>query len=289
MTYMNRLPVAKRAQILQMLCEGTSMRATSRIASVSINSVSKLLADAGIICAAFHNEMVQNVPAKRVQCDEIWSFCYAKKKNVTAAIAEIHPDAGDVWTWTALDSDSKLIVSYLVGSRDYSSAMEFMRDAAGRLSNRVQLTTDGHQQYLAAVDYAFGTEVDYAMLIKHYGPDQGDEKRYSPAVCLGCEKKEITGSPDPKHISTSHVERANLTMRMHMRRFTRLTNAFSKKVENHAHMVALYTVWYNFIRAHKTLKTTPAIAAGITDRVWGFAEIVELIDQVALVPAAHAN
>lgn len=286
---MNRLPVAKRAQILQMLCEGTSMRSASRLAGVSINTVSKLLVDAGQVCAAFHDEMVQNVPSKRVQCDEIWSFCYAKRKNVTPEIAEKHADAGDVWTWTALDSDSKLIVSYLVGSREYSSAMEFMRDAAGRLANRVQLTTDGLKFYLAAVDYAFGTEVDYAQLVKYYGEDQSEEKRYSPAICTGCEKKEITGSPDPSHISTSHVERSNLTMRMHMRRFTRLTNAFSKKFTNHAHMVAIYTVWYNFIRNHKTLKTTPAIAAGIADRPWTLVEIVELMDQLSLVPATQSE
>ena len=287
--FMNRLPVAKRAQMLQMLVEGNSMRSVSRLAGVSINTVSKLLVDAGKLCAAFHNEMVRNVTSQRVQCDEIWSFCYAKKKNVTAEMAKEHPDAGDVWTWTALDSDSKLIVSYLVGGRDYSSAMEFMRDASGRLANRVQLTTDGLKFYLRAVDYAFGTDVDYAQLVKYYGEDVMAEKRYSPAICTGCDKVEVTGSPDPRHISTSHVERSNLSMRMHMRRFTRLTNGFTKKVENHAHMVALYTVWYNFIRNHKTVKSTPAQAAGIADRPWSLAEIVELMDQVALVPATHAN
>jgi IS1 family transposase len=286
---MNRLPVAKRAQMLQMLCEGNSMRSVSRLAGASFNTVAKLLADAGQLCAAFHDEMVQNVKAQRVQCDEIWSFCYAKKKNVTPEMAKTHPDAGDVWTWTALDSDSKLIVSYLVGGRDYSSAMEFMRDASVRLANRVQLTTDGLKHYLTAVDYAFGTEVDFAQLVKYYGEDGLDEKRYSPAICTGCEKKAITGNPDPKHISTSHVERSNLSMRMHMRRFTRLTNAFTKKVENHAHMVSLYTVWYNFIRNHKTVKSTPAQAAGISDRPWSLTEIVELMDQVALVPATQAK
>lgn len=286
---MNRLPVAKRAQMLQMLCEGNSMRSVSRLAGVSINTVSKLLVDAGKLCAAFHDEMVRNVTAQRVQCDEIWSFCYAKKKNVTEEMWKDHPDAGDVWTWTALDSDSKLIVSYLVGGRDYSSAMEFMRDASGRLANRVQLTTDGLKHYLTAVDYAFGTEVDFAQLVKHYGEDPQSEKRYSPAICTGCEKQEVTGSPDPKHISTSHVERSNLSMRMHMRRFTRLTNAFSKKVENHAHMVALYTVWYNWVRNHKTLKTTPAVAAKLTDRTWTLAELVELMDEVAAKPEPQSN
>jgi IS1 family transposase len=278
---MNRLPVAKRAQMLQMLCEGNSMRSVSRLAGVSINTVSKLLVDAGTVCAAFHDEMVRGVVAKRVQCDEIWSFCYAKKKNVTEDIADRIDGAGDVWTWTALDSDSKLIVSYLVGARDYNSAMNFMRDASMRLSNRVQITTDGLKFYLAAVDYAFGTEVDYAQLVKYYGEDRSEEKRYSPAICTGCEKNPVTGSPDPKHISTSHVERSNLTMRMQMRRFTRLTNAFSKKFENHTHMVALYTVWYNFIRSHKTLKTTPAQAAKIADRAWTLTEIVELMDELA--------
>jgi IS1 family transposase len=287
--FMNRLPVAKRAQMLQMLCEGNSMRSVSRLAGVSFNTVAKLLADAGQLCAAFHHEMVRNVTAQRVQCDEIWAFCYAKKKNVTPEIAAKVEGAGDVWTWTALDSDSKLVISYLVGARDYSNAMHFMRDASGRLANRVQLTTDGLKFYLRAVDYAFGTDVDYAQLVKYYGEDVQAEKRYSPAICTGCEKSEVTGSPDPKHISTSHVERSNLTMRMQMRRFTRLTNAFSKKFENHAHMVAIYTVWYNFIRTHKTLKTTPAVAAKIVDRPWTLTEIVELMDQVALVPATHAK
>jgi IS1 family transposase len=275
--------------MLQMLCEGNSMGSTSRLAGVSINTVSKLLVDAGKLCGAFHDEMVRGVASKRVQCEEIWSFCYAKKKNVTPEMRKEHPDAGDVWTWTALDSDTKLIVSYLVGARDYSNAMEFMRDASIRLANRTQFTTDGLKFHLAAVDYAFGTEGDYAQLVKYYGEDNSEEKRYSPAICTGCEKREVTGSPDPKHISTSHVERSNLTMRMQMRRFARLTNAFSKKFENHTSMVALYTVWYNFIRPHKTLKTAPAQAAGIADETWTLADIVELMDEVALVPATHSK
>ncbi|OFW43585.1 MAG: transposase [Acidobacteria bacterium RIFCSPLOWO2_12_FULL_67_14b] len=285
---MNRLPAAKRAQILSMLCVGNSMRSVSRLADVSINTVSKLLVDAGRVCAEFHNEMVRGVTSQRVQCDEIWSFCYAKKKNVTAKIAEKHPDAGDAWTWTAIDADSKLIVSWLVGSRDAGAAYTFMQDVATRLRNRVQLTTDGHKPYLAAVEDAFGADIDYATLTKLYGNDPEGEKRYSPAVCIGCESKTITGDPDPKHISTSYVERQNLTMRMHMRRFTRLTNGFSKKFENHVHMVALYTVFYNFLKVHKTLRVTPAMQAGIADRVWEMSELVGMIDQAALVPATQS-
>ena len=255
------------------------MRSVSRLMDVSINTVSKLLVDAGRLCAAFHQEMVRNVPAKRVQADEVWSFCYAKKKNVTAEMREEHPDAGDVWTWTAIDADSKLCISYLVGARDGFCAEILMRDLESRLGDRAQVTTDQLNVYLRAVDVAFKGNVDYAMLHKVYaGVPDG---RYSPAECIGTKKIDITGSPDPKHISTSYVERSNLTMRMHMRRFTRLTNAFSKKFENHAHMVAIYTVWYNWVRIHKTLRVTPAMAAKLTDRVWDFAEIVNLMDEVA--------
>jgi IS1 family transposase len=282
---MNRLPVAKRAQILSMLCEGTSMRSASRLADVSINTVSKLLVDAGKICAAFHEEMVRNVPAKRVQCDEIWSFCYAKKKNVTEEMREEHPGAGDVWTWTAIEADTKLCISYVVGARDAATAAFFMRDLESRLDNRVQLTTDQLSIYLRAVDTAFRGEVDYAMLQKLYAG--GQDGRYSPAECIGCKKVEVTGSPDPDHISTSYVERSNLTMRMHMRRFTRLTNAFSKKFENHAHMIALYTVWYNLVRVHKTLRVTPAMEAGLTNRVWDMSEIVKLMDEVNATPQSN--
>jgi IS1 family transposase len=287
---MKRLPAAKRIQILSLLCEGMAMRAVSRLADVSINTVSKLLADAGRVCAEFHNDRVCGLKSQRVQCDEIWSFCYAKKKNVTQKVAEAHPDAGDVWTWTAIDADSKLILSWLVGGRDASAAYTFMQDVASRLAHRVQLTTDGYRPYLEAVEAAFGIDIDYAVLQKIYGQDANPEKRYSPAVCLGCDVKEITGSPDPKHISTSYVERSNLTLRMHNRRFTRLTNAFSKKLENHGHMVALYTVFYNFTKVHKTLRVTPAMAAGLTDRVWDMADVVALIEKSeALVPAAHAE
>jgi IS1 family transposase/lambda repressor-like predicted transcriptional regulator len=286
---MNRLPAASRAAILNMLCEGTSMRAASRMAGVSINTVSKLLVDAGKLCAAFHQEMVRDLKSDRVQADEIWSFCYAKKKTVQKdeTILERNSDAGDVWTFTAIDADTKLCIAYLVGPRDSHSAYSIMRDVHNRVTGRIQLTTDQLSIYMRAVDQAFVGDVDYGMLHKIYSG--GGDGRYSPAECIGCERKTVIGNPDIKHISTSFVERSNLTMRMHMRRFTRLTNAFSKKFENHAHMIAIYTVWYNWLRTHKTLKTTPAVAAGLTDRVWTMAEIVELMDQVALVPATHAN
>jgi IS1 family transposase len=278
---MNRLPVAKRAQMLQMLCEGNSMRSVSRMTETSINTVSKLLVDAGKLCAAFHDEMVRNVDAKRVQCDEIWSFCYAKKKTVQKdqTILDRNADAGDVWTWTAIDADSKLVIAYLVSDRTAESAYAVLSDVKARVTERIQLTTDQLSVYLKSADRAFGLDVDYGMLHKIYAG--GGDGRYSPAECIGTKKLVVTGDPDPKHISTSYVERSNLTMRMHMRRFTRLTNAFSKKFENHAHMVAIYTVWYNFVRPHKTLRVTPAMQAGLTDRVWDFAEIVALMDEVA--------
>ena len=254
------------------------MRAISRLTGVSINTVSKLLVDAGNACAAYHDDAVRGLNSKRIQCDEIWSFTYANDKNVKNAKAA--PEgAGDTWTWTALDSDSKLIVSYLVGSRDAGYAHEFMQDVADRLENRVQLTTDGHRVYLDAVEGAFGGQVDFAQLVKIYGATHESAKgRYSPAECKGARKVAVTGHPDFNKVSTSHVERQNLTMRMHMRRFTRLTNAFSKKFENHAHMVALYTVFYNFIKIHKTLSVTPAMEAGISDTVRDFEWIVGLIE-----------
>jgi IS1 family transposase len=268
---MNKLPPKTRSQILTLLCEGSSMRSISRICDVSINTVSKLLVDAGKFCADLHDREVRNVTSKRVQCDEIWSFTAAKQKNVATMKTPVD-GAGDTWTWTALDSDSKLIISWLVGGRDGEYALAFMDDVKDRLANRVQLTTDGHKAYLNAVEEAFGADVDYAMLIKMYGEPVGkqvpQERRYSPAVCTGIKKTRIEGSPDLAHVSTSHVERQNLTMRMHMRRFTRLTNGISKKFENHVHMVALYTVWYNFIRIHKTLKMSPAMAAGVSKTLW---------------------
>ena len=277
---MNKLPLAKRVQILSMLVEGSSMRSISRVVDVSINTVSALLVDAGKACAAHHDATVRGVRSKRIQADEIWSFCYAKAKNVPTAKAAPE-DAGDVWTWTALDADSKLIVSYLIGGRDADYANEFMQDVAGRVASRVQLTTDGHKAYLEAVEGAFGADIDYAMLIKHYGAPVGALGRYSPGECTGIDLRRVEGRPDLAHVSTSYAERQNLTMRMSMRRFTRLTNAFSKKAENHAHMVALYTTWYNFARQHKTLRCSPAMAAGLSTTLWSMEDVVALIDAAA--------
>lgn len=276
---MNKLPLDKRVQILAMLCEGSSMRSISRVADVSINTVSKLLIEAGTACAAYHYETVRNVKAARVQCDEIWSFCYAKAKNVPAAKAA--PEgAGNVWTWTAFDSGSKMILSWMVGDRDAETANFFMDDLASRLANRVQLTTDGHSVYLDAVAGAFGNEIDYAMLIKLYGEDPapGPERKYSPGECVGTRKVPITGEPVRKFVSTSHVERQNLNIRMGLRRFTRLTNAFSKKIDMHIHALSLYFVFYNFVRTHKAHKLSPAMAAGVSDRLWSMEDIVALVD-----------
>jgi IS1 family transposase len=279
---MNKLPVAKRVQILTMLVVGSSLRSISRVCGVSINTVTKLLVDAGTVCAAFHDEKVRDVKAKRVQCDEIWSFCYAKNKNVQAAKRK-DLGCGDVWTWTGLDAESKLIVSWTVGGRDSDYAMGLMDDLRSRLANRVQLTTDGHKAYLEAVEGAFGGDIDYAQLVTLYGASpESAQGRYSPAECTGIRKTRIEGSPDPKHISTSYVERQNLTMRMQMRRFTRLTNAFSKKIENHCHSLALYFVWCNWVRIHKAHKLTPAVAAGITDKLMEMKDIVALMDDAEM-------
>lgn len=273
---MNKLHTDKRIQILNLLIEGMSMRAISRVTGASINTVTKLLIKAGEACAEFHDHQVRNVKSKRIQCDEIWSFVYAKQKNV--ATAEAAPeDAGDVWTWTALDADSKLIVSYLVGGRDSGYANEFMADVKERLANRVQVTTDGHKAYLDAVEDAFGDDVDYAMLVKLYGQSEKDG-RYSPSECIGTRMSMVTGMADPAHISTSYAERQNLTMRMCMRRFTRLTNGFSKKLENHIHMLSLYFVHYNFCRIHKSLRVTPAMAAGLDSELRDMNWILELIE-----------
>lgn len=276
---MNKLPLETRVQILAMLCEGSSMRSISRVCDVSINTVSKLLVDAGKACAAFHDEKVRGVKACRVQVDEIWSFTAAKQKNVASMKVPVE-GAGDTWTWTALDADSKLIITWLVGGRDSDYAIAFMDDLRDRLANRVQLTSDGHKAYLEAVEGAFGGDVDYAMLVKMYGATSESAKgRYSPAECTGDRKTPIEGSPDLAHVSTSYAERQNLTMRMQMRRFTRLTNAFSKKFENHMHMVAVYTVWYNYVKQHKSLKgLSPAMASGISDTLWSMTDLAEMID-----------
>lgn len=280
---MNKLTIEERARILHLLCEGMSIRAITRLTGASKNTVAKLLIDAGKACAAYHDANVRNVKAERIQVDEIWSFTYAKQKNVATA-KEAPEGAGDTWTWTALDADSKMIVSYLVGGRDAEYAMWFMDDLAARLANRVQLTSDGHKAYLQAVEGAFGCDVDFAQLVKMYGPTITAPGRYSPAECTGAKKIRVMGSPDFADVSTSYVERQNLTMRMHMRRFTRLTNAFSKKVENHAHAVALHMMYYNFVRIHKTLRVTPAMAAGVTDKLWEIADIAKLVEDAEAKP-----
>ena len=275
---MNKLPTEKRAKILGMLVEGMSMRAVSRLEEVSINTVTKLMIDAGEACAAYHDATVRNVTASRVQCDEIWSFCYAKEKNVKRAKAA-PLGAGDVWTWTTLDSDSKMILSYEIGDRSGQTAIEFMDDLRDHLANRVQLTTDGLKAYLEVVEGAFGDDVDFAQLVKLYGDAPEGQRRYSPAECVGTRKRRVTGKPDRAAVSTSHVERNNLTMRMGMRRFTRLTNAFSKKIENHLHMLSLYFVHYNFCRQHASLGgVSPAMAAGVSDTLRDMEWIVGLID-----------
>lgn len=278
MSGMNKLDTKTRAQMLAMLCEGASMRSVSRLTDTSINTVTKLLVDAGRFCAGFHDAKVRGVKAFKVQVDEIWSFTAAKEKNVSKMKAPVE-GAGDTWTWTAIEADTKLLISHFVGGRDGECAKWFIEDMASRITNRIQLTSDGHKAYLEAVEGAFGADVDYAMLIKLYGnAPESFKGRYSPADCTGIKKTKIEGKPDEKHISTSYVERSNLTMRMANRRFTRLTNAFSKKFENHAHMVAIYAVFYNFLRIHKTLRVTPAMAAGLSDTVMNWSDIVEAMD-----------
>jgi len=282
---MRKLDPKQRGQILHMLCEGNSIRSIERMTGCSKNTISKLLIDAGRVCAKYHDEHVRNVEARRIQCDEIWSFCYAKQRNVKTAKAA-PSGAGDMWTWTALDADSKIIVSYLVGGRDSEYAIEFMDDVAKRLTNRVQITTDGHKAYLQAVEGAFGGDVDYAQLVKLYGAaPEAIKGRYSPAECTGIRKTRIEGNPAIEDVSTSYVERQNLTMRMHMRRFTRLTNGFSKKVENHAYAVALHMMYYNFVRQHKSLNgLSPAMAAGVSDRLWDMSDIVALVEAAEAAP-----
>ena len=273
---MNKLDNTKRAQVVAALVEGNSIRATVRMTGVAKNTIAKLLVELGAACSEYLNRSLVNLPCKRIQCDEIWSFVGAKQKNVTATMAA-KQICGDVWTWVALDADTKLVCSWLVGRRDVGCATEFIQDLAGRLANRVQLTTDGFRPYLTAVADGFGEEIDYAMLVKIYGNDSEGEKRYSPAVCNGCKKETKIGEPNPKHISTSYVERQNLTMRMQMRRFTRLTNAFSKKIENHVASIALHYMHYNFCRIHQSFRVTPAMQAGISDHVWSVEELVALV------------
>jgi len=274
---MNRMPLADRAKILGFLVEGMSLRAASRLADCSINTVTKLLVDVGTACAEYQDSALRNLPCKRIQCDEIWSFVGAKQKNVPAE-REGEFGVGDVWTWTAICADTKIIASWMVGDRGAAAANAFIADLAGRLSNRIQLTTDGHRVYVDAVERAFGSDIDYAMLVKVYGEGPASpERKYSPSEHIGTKTVRIEGTPNPAHISTSYVERQNLTMRMSMRRFTRLSNAFSKKVDNHMHAVSLHFMHYNFGRIHKTLRVTPAMEAGVSDHVWSLEEIAALV------------
>ena len=283
---MNRITPEKRAQVVTCLVEGNSIRATVRMAGVAKNTVTKLLVDLGTVCSIYQDRTLRDLTCERVQCDEIWSFVYAKQKNVPA---EKKGEAGDVWTWVAMDADTKLVPTYRIGPRDMGEAQQFMTDLAKRLRHPVQLTTDGHKPYLTAVQGAFGGDVDYAQLVKIYGPDPSSERRYSPPVCTGAVTQRVIGNPDPEHISTSYVERQNLTMRMSMRRFTRLTNGFSKKVENLAAAVSLHFMHYNFCRIHKTLGTTPAVAAGVSDHVWTIAEIIALLEIAEATPIKRGS
>jgi IS1 family transposase len=273
---MNQLSIKRRAQILACLCEGNSVRATCRLTDSSKDAVLRLVVDAGVACAKYQDDHFRNLLCKRIQADEIWSFVYSKAKNVPED-KRGQFGYGDVWTWTAIDADTKIVPCWYVGTRSAHAAETFMRNLASRLANRIQLSTDGYHVYLNAVDDAFDGEIDYAMIIKQYGNSPESEKRYSPAVCLGVEKTEVRGRPDRKHISTSYVERQNLTIRMQNRRFTRLTNAFSKKIDNHRHALALFYMYYNFGRVHQTLRRTPAMAANVADHIWTMEEIAGLI------------
>lgn len=274
---MNKLTTAERSQVVAALCEGNSIRSTERMTGIARNTIAKLVVDLGAACSNYQDKALRNLPCKHIQADEIWSFVYAKQKNVPAAKAA--PEgAGDVWTFTAIDADTRLVPSWLVGSRDVGTATEFMRDLAGRLAGKAQLTTDGFTAYLSAVEDAFGEDIDFAQLQKVYGGENAGARGYSPRACIGTRTHAVAGCPDPNHISTSHVDRANLTMRMSMRRFTRLTNAFSKKLENHCAATALYFMHYNFARTHQSLRITPAMAAGVSDHVWEIEEVVALLD-----------
>jgi IS1 family transposase len=274
---MNKLPSEKRAQALQMMAEGVSLRAIARMTGVSRTTLLKLLEDAGKAFSEYQDRVLVNLPCKRLQVDEAWAFCYAKQKNVPTA-KSAPEGAGDIWTWVGLDADTKLVASWYVGGRDSEAAMAFIDDLAPRLASRVQLTSDGHKPYLEAIEGAFGGDIDYAMLVKIYGPSPEGQRRYSPAVCTGARKYRVEGNPDPKHVSTSYVERQNLNIRMGNRRMTRLTNAFSKKAANHAYMMAIYFMHYNFVRIHQTLKITPAMAAGVTPKLWEMSDMVKVVE-----------
>jgi IS1 family transposase len=285
---MNRLTTAKRAQIVASLVEGNSLRATSRMTGVSQNTVSKLLVDLGTVCSVYQDRVMRDLSCERVQCDEIWSFVGMKQKNVPAE-KRGERGIGDVWTWVAIDADTKLVPTYHVGARDLQDAYLFINDLSRRLRGRVQLTTDGLRSYLYAVQDAFNGEIDYAQLVKMYGTDTGGAGRYSPPKLISMAKLPINGSPDPDHISTSYVERQNLTMRMSMRRFTRLTNGFSRKMENLAAAVSIHFMHYNFVRVHKSLGTTPAVAAGVSDHVWTLDEMIGLLEAAENVPTRRGS
>src|SRR5580704_5274470 len=274
---MNKLSRADRAHIIRLLVEGNPMRSTSRIADVSINTVTKLLIDAGKVCSDYQDQALRDLQCKRLQLDEIWAFCYAKQRKVPFA-KRAPKEAGDIWTWVAIDADTKLVPSWRIGDRSGATATEFVCDLSGRLANRVQVTSDGHRAYLEAVEAGFGAAVDYAQLVKLYGEVPHPAGRYSPAAIQGTKTYCCTGKPDPRHISTSFVERQNLTMRMSMRRFTRLTNGFSKKAENHGHSVAIHFMHYNFVRIHQSLRITPAMAAGVTTTLWSLTDMVRVIE-----------
>ena len=275
---MNKLSTDKRCAVVAALVEGNSIRATARMTGVSKPTILKLIADLGPVCADYQDAALNNLGCRRLECDEIWQFVYAKQKNVEKA-TRAPQEAGDVWTWVAIDAESKLIPTWRIGPRDAGTAHAFMTDLAGRLTHRVQLTTDGLQSYVEAVEDAFGMDIDYAMLIKVYGADSESERRYSPVVCQSCTVRPVMGDPDPKRISTSYIERQNLTMRMSMRRYTRLTNGFSKKLENHAAATAIHFMYYNFARIHRTIRMSPAMKAGVTDRLWSIRDIVGLLEE----------
>lgn len=279
---MNQLSTEKRTQIVAALVEGNSIRSTVRMTGASKNTIAKLTLELGAACSAYMHKHFVNLTCKRVQCDEIWSFCQAKRKNVTPSVLERNPDAGDVWTWVAIDADTKLVCSWAVGDRSWNTAKYFIDDLASRMGGRIQLSTDGRKLYFHAIAQAFGkTEVDYGIAKKLFGGSVSDESRYSPAECIGCERKPVFGEPEEKHISTSYVERQNLTMRMAMRRYTRLTNGFSRKIENHIASLAIHYMHYNFVRIHQTTRVTPAMAAGVTNTLWSIENIVALLDAAA--------